>query len=872
MPEESKHSLKVFLCHASGDKPQVRVLYKRLVAEGVDAWLDQEKLLPGQDWRVEIPRAVRESDVVVICLSNKSITKEGYVQKEIKFALDVAEEKPEGSIFLIPARLEECSVPEQMSRWQWVDLYDDNGFLKLLRSLKLRAAKVGAVIEPSSHVEDDQEIEHRLNQLYTEGLAAFYTEDWDRACQRFQAILSERPNHKNATEKLEEAERQRDLAKLYVQATEACQSEKWEVAIKLLEEVSRKSSDYKDVAQLLKDAKKQKQLMELYAGAKTLHTAQKWQAVLKVFDQISLIDPRYQDTDGLLPSAQKEMTEIKRLTGLNDLYSNAVHEMDAGHWYEARTLLEQVHKSQTGFLETERLLRKVENEITKLEDQRKRTAQVQMLYEQARKMARASQWGKALAQMEEIHKLDSQFVDSEGIEEKSKAGLAREEQIAQQRKDLAALYAEAVSLLDAKKYQEALEKWNAVQAIDSTYKDTSRVRVTARRKLDELSRPEKTEKSWSQILSDWSKPETNISTDRELRTEKLLLLSFVSIVTIRVLWETIGNWLNILGSDIGSVAFQLLLFGLYGAVIAVVYKITFSSWFKQSSLILVIGWTLCPVVALILDKYFVGDPSLAFMIAKIFSALSLSLAMKWAKVSVRQISIILIVWALAWSGGHLLGVYLGSIFMGYTWAVADALSILMGLLFTLGLQVENPAKMLWAAFWGALGFAAGNFIDGLPIWDSLPLSVEFFFVLWGLIGGAILEAPSRNWRRILFSAVLCGAGLLVSGYLANRILPTIVGEPYTTTYPGRFYVLQQIFYGIGLGLAIALLIRRSSAAGLLVILGVGMYMITRPLNQDVFHIVGIWAGAVRGALIGLVLGFAYGYLRGEVPMESKPRV
>ncbi|MEW6401598.1 MAG: toll/interleukin-1 receptor domain-containing protein [Chloroflexota bacterium] len=88
MTNDSTHPLKVFLCHASGDKPPVRDLYKRLVAEGVDAWLDQEKLLPGQDWRREIPRAVREADVVVVCLSKNSITKEGYVQKEIKFALD----------------------------------------------------------------------------------------------------------------------------------------------------------------------------------------------------------------------------------------------------------------------------------------------------------------------------------------------------------------------------------------------------------------------------------------------------------------------------------------------------------------------------------------------------------------------------------------------------------------------------------------------------------------------------------------------------------------------------------------------------------------------------------------------------------------
>ena len=136
MASAEKRPLKVFLCHASGDKPPVRDLYKRLTSGGVDAWLDQEKLLPGQDWRMEIPRAVREADVVVICLSKKSITKEGYVQKEIKFALDIAEEKPEGTIFLIPARLEDCEMPESLRHLHRVDLFVKGGYKKLVMALQ----------------------------------------------------------------------------------------------------------------------------------------------------------------------------------------------------------------------------------------------------------------------------------------------------------------------------------------------------------------------------------------------------------------------------------------------------------------------------------------------------------------------------------------------------------------------------------------------------------------------------------------------------------------------------------------------------------------------------------------------------------------
>ena len=140
-------SLKVFLVHASSDRSQVRALYSRLTNDGIDAWLDAEKLLPGQDWEIEIPKALHASDVVIVCLSRNSIDKAGYVQKEIKFALDKSLEQSEGTIFLVPLRLEECDVPKSLMRWQWVDLFDKQGYEKLIRTLRLRASQVGARAE-----------------------------------------------------------------------------------------------------------------------------------------------------------------------------------------------------------------------------------------------------------------------------------------------------------------------------------------------------------------------------------------------------------------------------------------------------------------------------------------------------------------------------------------------------------------------------------------------------------------------------------------------------------------------------------------------------------------------------------------------------
>jgi len=141
--------ISVFLCHASKDKAKVKELYDQLVADGVDAWLDQEKLLPGQKWNLEIRRAIESAHVVIVCLSKYSTTKEGYVQKEINIALDIAEEKLDDSIFIIPALLEECAVPARLHNYQWVELYTEGGYEKIKKSLMYRANQVDAAIQPS---------------------------------------------------------------------------------------------------------------------------------------------------------------------------------------------------------------------------------------------------------------------------------------------------------------------------------------------------------------------------------------------------------------------------------------------------------------------------------------------------------------------------------------------------------------------------------------------------------------------------------------------------------------------------------------------------------------------------------------------------
>ena len=128
---------KIFLCHAHEDKPKVREVYRRLQEEGFQPWLDEEDILPGQLWDEEIRLALRYSDFILIFFSRNSVSKRGYVQREMKLALDAWSEITEGQIYTIPVRLDECEVPVQFQRFQWVELFDERGFDRLVRAIRL---------------------------------------------------------------------------------------------------------------------------------------------------------------------------------------------------------------------------------------------------------------------------------------------------------------------------------------------------------------------------------------------------------------------------------------------------------------------------------------------------------------------------------------------------------------------------------------------------------------------------------------------------------------------------------------------------------------------------------------------------------------
>src|ERR1700733_492526 len=135
--------LVVFLCHCSEDKEAVREIDRVLKADGFQPWLDEDEILPARMWDREIQRGLRASHAIIVCLSKTFTWKEGYVQKELRYAIDLAAEKPDGAVFLIPVRLEDCEILASLANLQFIDWFKHDGHEKLLGVLRERAKEVG---------------------------------------------------------------------------------------------------------------------------------------------------------------------------------------------------------------------------------------------------------------------------------------------------------------------------------------------------------------------------------------------------------------------------------------------------------------------------------------------------------------------------------------------------------------------------------------------------------------------------------------------------------------------------------------------------------------------------------------------------------
>ncbi len=132
-----KTTALIFLSYARADIKEVEKLYKDLADARFKPWMDIKDILPGQDWKHIIKGVIQKSDFFLACLLTNSVNKRGFFQTELKDGMEVLKEKLKSDIYLIPVRLEECDLPEDLNHIHRVDLFAEDGWEKLVSAIQV---------------------------------------------------------------------------------------------------------------------------------------------------------------------------------------------------------------------------------------------------------------------------------------------------------------------------------------------------------------------------------------------------------------------------------------------------------------------------------------------------------------------------------------------------------------------------------------------------------------------------------------------------------------------------------------------------------------------------------------------------------------
>ncbi len=160
---EGGKSAKVFISYAREDIETARKLHYDLRKAGLAPWMDKIDLIPGQKWKPLITSAIQESQYFLALLSSNSVSKKGYVQKELKIAMEILDQYPAADdIFIIPARLNDCKpLDETLQGLHWADLFPDyeEGLEDILRAFSGCRAVISGGREPPVYRKADEPAE-----------------------------------------------------------------------------------------------------------------------------------------------------------------------------------------------------------------------------------------------------------------------------------------------------------------------------------------------------------------------------------------------------------------------------------------------------------------------------------------------------------------------------------------------------------------------------------------------------------------------------------------------------------------------------------------------------------------------------------------
>lgn len=144
--EDDRHL--VFVSYATPDRDAVNVYADALERAGVNVWMDHRRLVAGQNWDDEILRALGKAVIVIVFMSENSVDRRGYAQREIRLALKHAEEKLSSDIYLVPVLMSELpEFPEAVKHLHMVKAWEGNAEAEILAAITLQLERLGGAVQ-----------------------------------------------------------------------------------------------------------------------------------------------------------------------------------------------------------------------------------------------------------------------------------------------------------------------------------------------------------------------------------------------------------------------------------------------------------------------------------------------------------------------------------------------------------------------------------------------------------------------------------------------------------------------------------------------------------------------------------------------------
>jgi hypothetical protein len=128
--------MRVFVCHASEDKPAARDFASRLSALGAEVWLDEWEIRVGDSIVDKINAGLESASHLAVLLSVNSVTKP-WVKRE--FSATLMRQLADSSVTTLPVRLDNCAIPAVLSDIKYADCREsfERGINQIAESLFL---------------------------------------------------------------------------------------------------------------------------------------------------------------------------------------------------------------------------------------------------------------------------------------------------------------------------------------------------------------------------------------------------------------------------------------------------------------------------------------------------------------------------------------------------------------------------------------------------------------------------------------------------------------------------------------------------------------------------------------------------------------